>query len=79
MSIQPFRGDERITVEARDDKGQLRFDVEQPPTAFLNTNLDTLYREGMWRDPAFKDAVGSAENLHRWLKSKSWVIRRRTW
>lgn len=79
MSQQPFRGDERIIVEARDENGRLRFDVEQPPTKFLNTDLDTLYRQGMWQDPAFKDAVGSAENLRKWLKSKSWTIRARYW
>lgn len=77
--MQPFKTRNRIIVEARDADGRLRFDVEQPPAWALDTDLDTLYRRGMWADPAFKDAVGSSENLHRWLASKSWVIRGRYW
>ncbi len=79
MSMQPYKSRDRIIVEARDENGSLNFKVEQPPTWMLNTDLDELYRRGMWQDEGFKDAVGTAENLYAWLKSRGWSTRARYW
>jgi len=76
MSIQPWTGTERLIVEARGEGGALRFDCEQPPTKYLNTDLDTLYC-AMWRE--LPEAVGTWESLNDWLRSKSWTVRRRNW
>ncbi len=76
MSIQPFRSNERLIIEARNADGSLKFTEPQPPTVLLNCTLDDLYK-AMWRDTP--DAVGTPEALNAWLRSKSWTLRKRYW
>ena len=76
MSIQPYQGEEKLYLEARNPDGSLNFDVTQPP--HTETTLDKLYHI-FWESPGNHDADGTWENLYTWLKSKSWTIRKKTW
>lgn len=76
MSIQPFRGDQVLVIEARDPEGRLKLRVPQPPSGYVT--LDEVYQM-FWRDPKNDQLDGTWENLSAWLDSKNWKLRAKTW
>lgn len=74
--IQPSRGTDLWTVEARDASGALRFDCAQPPRAMLRISLDGLYAAMFRDDPR---AIGQWSDLTAWLGGHGWTARRVYW
>lgn len=74
--MQPYTGNQRLIVEARNPDGSMRFADPQPPSTMLNTCLDDLYK-AMWREQP--RSAGTWECLRSWLASKHWTVRARYW
>jgi hypothetical protein len=74
MSIQPFRGTQRVVLEKRDANGSLDFTGEQAPHTPMT--FDQVY-DLYFRDNP--DGVGTWDALRAWLDSKGWRIRAKTW
>lgn len=72
--MQPFRGNEPIVVERRDDAGKLLFDEPQPPK--FATTLDEVYQ---WQFADDAGALGTWEELKDWLDERGWKLRAKTW
>ncbi len=63
-------------IEARDEKGRLKFDCEQPPVKdFSEDNLYKLY----WQLSQDKSKSVSKETALEFFKTKHWYVRRKTW
>jgi len=77
MSIQPWKGDQRLCVEPRNPDGSLNVQaIPDVPQPFGDTTLDDLYKAYFRDEP---EGVGTWENLSAWLKAKGWTVRPRTW
>lgn len=75
MSIQPFRGSQKVILEKRHADGALDFSEPQPPTAPLT--FDGLYH--LYFLANAKVESGTWEGLNAWLASKGWTVRAKTW
>jgi len=77
MSIQPYKGSERLIVEPQNPDGTLNVGgLAQLPTYANNCSLDDLYKHYFRETP---DGVGTWEELSKWLSSKGWTVRARYW
>ena len=74
MSMQPFKGQDRIIIEKRNSSGGLDFSGEQPPPEPME--FDRVYEMFFRADP---EGLGTWEQLRAWLNSKGWTIRACTW
>lgn len=77
MSMQPYRGNQKLCVERRHPDGSLNLDG--PPLPFRETTLDKLY--GLYfNSPEGRDKESAGwEDLRGWLEKKDWSIRPKTW
>lgn len=80
MSMQPFRGDQKVLIERRFADGTLDLRGEpQPPVEVTTFNkvYDMYFRE----TANAKDRGISAgwEELQAWLRTKGWSLRAKTW
>jgi hypothetical protein len=84
MSMQPYRGDQKVVLEARHPDGTLNFEGEQPPSLPCHCGhsppgemtFDRVYELYFRENP---EGTGSWEYLSEWLKKKGWSIRAKTW
>lgn len=73
MSMQPFRGSQRVILERRFPDGSLDLKGQWPPDV---TDFDSVYRLYFRAVP---DGTGTWENLSTWLAERGWSIRAKTW
>jgi hypothetical protein len=78
--MQPFQGLQKVILEKRKEDGSLDFSGEQPParTFTFNQVYDLFFRA----NPALYGDYGldgTWENLKKWLDSKGWKVRAKTW
>ena len=76
---QPFSGGQRVLLEKRTEEGILDFSGEQPPVKVhgRDLTLDDVYVLYFRANPEANS--GSWGELRKWLDSKSWVVRAKTW
>ena len=90
MSLQPFRGDQKVIIERRHADGTLDLHGQpQPPSIrchcghaspgvmTFNQVYDLYFRETT--DASDRGTTASYEELEAWLKTKGWMIRAKTW
>jgi len=69
---------QKYIVEARDDKGNLIFDCEQPPAEWISgVTIDQMYQYFFCNHPHAESTTW--KELIEWFNSKSWYVRPKTW